>query len=566
MRLISLLLLVAQIVSFPFVLVTSAQVKRGKPVSKVSDDLFHLKLTYEQEYSSLANQGKFNGCVSSSQWRTKSAPNRMAYSYGYDHRNQLVEGRFFEGITAYTETNLNKVGPIEYDLSGNVTSIERVDEVNSVQVDHLQLQHSLSNQLMSAEENGDPNIGFMTSLSSGGYQYDNNGNLVQDDHHEIVDISYNHLNLPSKISYGGGEELLITYDANGRKLSKTYNANNNSVTKNYCQNVEYQMNDLEAIYHDHGRSIQENGNWQLEYFIADHLGNARVYFSDLDGNEKISTSEILQEAHYYPFGMELTNGVAQIGTENQYKYNGKELITDGGLNWYDYGARWYDPSIGKWQQVDPLAEDPDNIQWSNYGYVWNNPLRFVDPTGMKGKDTYSVNSDGEITRKDGKTYRNLEGQEVDLLVAENTGNSTYVEKNRLRGSGKQVTVSAEAQEFTTIPLGFDVDEDDAYNLFAWLGANTDVEWSFYKEGNSDFSKFSLITSHMWDQEMVGVSLLKKNPHNLIYHMHSHPRVGKMSDYSRSKPGSKDKKFARDIRKVVPQAKFYVWFNGQLYQY
>ena len=114
------------------------------------------------------------------------------------------------------------------------------------------------------------------------------------------------------------------------------------------------------------------------------MGNTRVVFCDKNNNGKIEDqTEILQETHYYPFGMAFNGAwyADNTASKNKYLYNGKELNEDFGLNMSDYGARWYDASIGRWWNVDPLAAA---IASNNpYNYVLNNPLSFIDPDGME---------------------------------------------------------------------------------------------------------------------------------------------------------------------------------------
>lgn len=87
---------------------------------------------------------------------------------------------------------------------------------------------------------------------------------------------------------------------------------------------------------------------------------------------------------YYPFGANISalSSSAPLSKPNKYKYNGNEEQTDFDLGLMDFNARFYDPNLGRFVQVDPLAESAVQYKQSPYQFGWNNPIRYNDPNGM----------------------------------------------------------------------------------------------------------------------------------------------------------------------------------------
>ncbi len=138
-------------------------------------------------------------------------------------------------------------------------------------------------------------------------------------------------------------------------------------------------------------SLQTDGStYKHEYVIKDHLGNTRVTYRDDDilgvspfGTIKVE--EIVQTNHYYPFGLNMEgnwNG-SFPEAKNKYQFGGKELNSDFGLDWNDFGVRFYDPAIGRFPMVDKLASNYP--YYTPYQYAGNEVVSSIDLDGLEPK-------------------------------------------------------------------------------------------------------------------------------------------------------------------------------------
>ncbi|WP_310590818.1 RHS repeat-associated core domain-containing protein, partial [Arsenicibacter rosenii] len=212
------------------------------------------------------------------------------------------------------------------------------------------------------------------------YDYDGNGNLISDTGKGITNVSYNHLNLPQRVlNATTGQVSSYSYTAAGQKLRADFGGGK---AYDYVAGLVYEgagsNRSLEFIPTAEGRmlppgrainpasgtSVITNRYYRYEYHLKDHLGNLRVACRCPEVSTAVTGSQVpgagesyplmaVQDEQYDPWGLRLpVPGSLTMANSNRFTYNGKE--EQQGLGWLDYGARMYDPQLGRWNSVDPL--------------------------------------------------------------------------------------------------------------------------------------------------------------------------------------------------------------------
>lgn len=438
----------------------------------------------------------YSGNQSSFQWRINSSGEGISrrYNYSYDGLSRLASALYADDSDLH---HANYDTFYDYDRNGNILSLRRngkyVGDICGT-IDDLFYEYD-GNRLRRVTDAAEgPCYKGAMHFTDGAdeeteYDYDSNGNLIEDKNKGISKITYNEINLPEHVSFSSGKYIDFTYSSTGEKLCSEYllkfphiheplisplssdvyvSVNNrddfgepiypglrDSLTLHpdsliveeeymmiygvhridYCGDIIYENIKPvpNRILFDGGYVTFSNKQPVYHFYLTDHQGNVRVV-ADAQGN-------IEQTNNYYPFGALFGDGTGD--DVQRYKYNGKELDRLLALDCYDYGARWYDPVLARWHAVDPLAEKYPDI--SPYVYCLNNPVNAIDPDGKRVwffatflPNNFSININPDYTpthtfvvvqTSRGKIHRFEYGPQGDPLSGFSTLRQFYYDKS-----------------------------------------------------------------------------------------------------------------------------------------
>ena len=337
------------------------------------------RFTQNLYYNTGVGTARYNGSISSMTWKSGNESTVRGYKFTYDGLDRMLNATY--GETAGISTNANRFSEnvTGYDKNGNIKGLQRYGQLSSAaygMIDNLTLtlNGNQLNRVDDAVTASAYNGGFEFKNGANAadeYSYDANGNLTKDLNKGISGITYNFLNLPNAVTFSDGSTITYTYGADGTKLRTVHKIGSTTTTTDYCGNVVYENGVQKLLLTEEGYVTLSDSKYH--YYLKDHQGNNRVV---------ISQSGTVEETnHYYPFG----GAFASTSNVQPYKYNGKELDSKKGLNWYDYGARHYDAALGRFTTNDRFAEKYYSM--SPYQYGANNPVNNIDVNG----DTIVVN-------------------------------------------------------------------------------------------------------------------------------------------------------------------------------
>ncbi len=277
-------------------------------------------------------------------------------------------------LTTLTDKIRNNTRTYAYDDLGRLT------EAHNLPGEHTEFHYrydSIGNMIdksdighMAYGQNAGPHA--LTSAGGYSYQYDANGNMIVGKNNKT--FGYDVENRLLEVNESG----IITafaYDGDGGLVKVTSlrgAAGSEAISTFYVGSLYEKESDSsfkKHIYAGSNKVATVESTGSINYFHSDHLGSSSV-ITDASGKQ-------VSHYEYTPYG---TLAQTEGADTTRYKFTGKQLFDSIGL--YHYGARFYDPEIGRFITADTIVQAPYDPQSLNrYSYCRNNPINYVDPTG-----------------------------------------------------------------------------------------------------------------------------------------------------------------------------------------
>jgi RHS repeat-associated protein len=372
----------------------------------------------------------------------------LLYNYQYDQLNRLTNmdawnrtSTAWSALTSTTDFHEN----VSYDPNGNILTYHRNRETvsGSNQMDQLQYNYIPgTNQLDHIYDSVSfgSNANDITSQSSGNYKYDSIGELIGDAASNISNITWTVYGKIASIEKTTDTVIRYAYDPAGNRISKTVSHGGDSTTTWYVRDAQ---GNILSVYTSGDAAVNGGGLAQTEldvygsnrlgvwnrttnvvnldstvhssfpksgdsliftrgsklFELTNHLGNVLATISDKrygvtadDSTVVYYNPAVVSANDYYPFGMMQYARSWPDPSDRGYRYgfNGKENDNEvkGAGNQIDYGMRVFDPRVGRFLSVDPLAK---RYPWySPFQYAGDKPVWKRDVDGLEEEDLDEV--------------------------------------------------------------------------------------------------------------------------------------------------------------------------------
>ena len=239
-------------------------------------------------------------------------------------------------------------------------------------------------------------------LAKSYYQYA--GGTITNTNFSVTDLLTSFLGTANGVNAAaqhGGTQPILSNNTNGT-VTPVNNFLNNPGNTNASNNVKaglcyilfdeqfnYVVGNFDAVNNNSSGGLKSHLLQNIPvakngyiYIYASNESNIDVFFDNIEVGH--TRSQIIEETHYYPFGL-IMSGISSKAAgklENRYKFNGgTELNNDLDIGLYETEFRNYDPQIGRFLQIDALADNSDSF--SPFTFANDNPILVNDPLGLE---------------------------------------------------------------------------------------------------------------------------------------------------------------------------------------